>query len=84
MKTKASKRNNESTGHHPALPAKTQVQQCTHISDVSRSDEPKRVGLGHFFFKSREDQRAFASTTGKEKRDQGTDAPKGKRWAVAA
>jgi hypothetical protein len=65
MKTSTSKRNNESTGHYPALPA-------------------KRVSLGHFFFKSREDQRAFASKSGKEKRDQGTDAPKGKRWVVVA
>lgn len=40
--------------------------------------------LGMFFFKSREDQRAYASKIGKEKRDQGSDAPKGKRWAVAA
>lgn len=37
--------------------------------------------VGHFFFKSREDQRAFASKSGKEKRDQGTDAPRGKRWS---
>lgn len=40
--------------------------------------------IGHFFFKSREDQRAYASKIGKEKRDQGSDAPKGKRWAVVA
>lgn len=46
--------------------------------------QASKRAIGHFFFKSREEQRAFASKTGKEKRDQGTDAPRGKRWAVVA
>lgn len=65
MKTSASKRNIESTGQHPALPA-------------------ERVGLGMFFFKTREEQRAFASKTNKEKRDQGKGSAGGRRWAVCA
>ena len=44
----------------------------------------KRNNVGHFFFKSREDQRAFASTTGKEKRDNGKESDSGRRWAVVA
>ena len=40
--------------------------------------------LGMFFFKSREEQRAYASKSGKEKRDQGKESPVGRRWAVVA
>ena len=40
--------------------------------------------IGHFYFKSREEQRAYASKSGKEKRDQGKESPCGRRWAVVA
>ena len=50
-----------------------------------KTSSSKRVGgLGHFFFKSREEQRAFASATGKEKRDNGKESDSGRRWAVVA
>ena len=40
--------------------------------------------VGMLFFKTREEQRAFASKTNKEKRDQGKESTSGRRWAVCA
>lgn len=46
--------------------------------------QASKRAIGHFFFKSREAQRAFASKSGKEKRDNGKESVSGRRWAVVA
>lgn len=44
--------------------------------------QASKRNIGMFFFKSREEQRTYASKAGKEKRDQGKGSPVGRRWAV--
>ena len=51
---------------------------------MKTSASKHKRNVGHFFFKSREEQRAFASATGKEKRDNGKESASGRRWAVVA